>query len=336
MQKTSPKNGPPPRRSASVKHDETVAGRVITFSNPDKVLFPRDSITKGQLVAYYRRVAPYLLPQLHDRPLTMQRFPDGIDGMSFFEKDAPKYVPDWVQRYETAAPGAASGRGKVAYIICNDEATLAWVANLASVVLHVWTSKLPDLESPDFLFFDLDPGDRCSIGKLARVALAVRSELQEIGLEPIVKTSGGAGLHVIVPLAQRYSYEDLKLFAEAVARRLAQTKTADVTLERSVAKRPEDRVYFDWVQVGRGKTIVPAYAVRARDGAPVSTPLQWDEVEAYARKRSGSPPDVFAAFTMQTIFKRLDKTGDLWSKRAWKAQKLEPAIKKARSAWHET
>lgn len=321
--------------SAREAVSETIDGHVVRLSNASKVLYPRDGITKGDVVAYYRRVAPFLLPHLRGRPFTMQRFPDGIDGMQFFAKDAPRGVPDWVEQIELRAPGASSGRGAVSYMLISDEAGLAYVANLGSIVQHVWTSKVPHLESPDFIFFDLDPGERATIGMLAKVALRVRDELALLGLDALVKSSGGIGLHVVVPLEQRYSYDEVKLFTEAIARRIAAAEPKRVTLERTIARRPQDRIYFDWVQVGRGKTIVPAYSLRARDGAPVSTPLEWSEVETLSRKRSGHPEEVFAGHTIRTIFRRLERLGDLWDERSWKPQRLEGAIRRAREQWDD-
>ena len=317
---------------ATAQRTPTIVGkRQLSLSNLDKVLFPRDGYTKGDLIGYYRSVAPWLLPHLRDCPLTLQRYPDGIDAQSFFEKHLPKGLPDWAERATLTSPEGQ--RAKTTYMLCNDEATLVFVANLAAIVLHVWTSRVATIEEPDYVFFDLDPGEQCTIRTLAAVALEVRDLLASIGLTALVKTSGGMGLHVVVPLVSGYSYEAAKMFAEIVATRLAHEDSARISLERSVAKRNQSAVYFDFQQVGRGKTIVSAFSVRARDGAPVSTPLVWDEVEALARKRSGVPADIFATFNLKTTPKRLERDGDLWSGKAWKKQRLEPAIGKAQKAW---
>jgi len=309
----------------------TVGTHTVSLSNLDKVLFPRDGYTKGDLIAYYRGVATWLLPYLRDCPLTLQRYPDGIDGPSFFEKHLPKGLPDWVERVSLTSPEGT--RAKTTYMVCNDEATLTYVANLASIVLHVWTSHVQTIEAPDYIFFDLDPGERCTIKTLAAVALEVRDLLASIGLAALVKTSGGMGLHVVVPLVAGYTYDTAKMFAEIVAHRIAHEDATRISLQRSLAKRDQSAVYFDFLQVGRGKTIVSAYSVRARNGAPVSTPLAWDEVEAFARKRSGVPAEVFAAFNLKTTPKRLARDGDLWAGKAWKKQRLEPAIAKAQKQW---
>lgn len=311
--------------------DVVVSGRTLSVSNLDKVLFPRDGITKGDLIEYYRRVSPSLLPHLRNYPLTLQRYPDGIDAQSFFEKHLPRGLPDWVDRVALTSPEGT--REETTYMLCNDEPTLVWVANLASIVLHVWTSHVPSIEDPDYVFFDLDPGEQCTLKILARVALAMRDVLEDIGLTSLVKTSGGMGLHVVAPLAPGYDYDAAKVFAEAVASELARREPEMVTLERSLKRRDQSLVYLDYLQVGRGKTIVSAYSVRARDGAPVSTPLDWSEVEAFARKRGGAPEQTFAQFNMHTTPKRLEREGDLWSGRAWKKQRLEPAIAKAQKRW---
>jgi len=306
----------------------TVGERELTFSNLEKVLFPRDGYTKGDLIAYYLSVAKWLLPHLKDRPLTLQRYPDGIGGQSFFEKQAPKYTPEWIQ---TVNVSAEQGSRKIAYIVCNDEATLAWCANLAAIVLHVWYSHKPSLEYADYALFDLDPGEGCPVKTLAKVALEFHDMLAEIGLKPLVKTTGGSGLHVVIPLQSKYAYDSIKQFAEIAARRIARELPKLTTLERSIARRPKGTVLLDWVQIGRGKTVVPPYGVRARDKAPVSMTLDWSEVEELCGKR-GTPEAANAIWTIANAQKRLQREGDLWGK-AWKPLALEPALKKAQRAW---
>lgn len=308
-----------------------IGARRLSFSNLDKVLWPRDGYTKGDLIAYYRSVAGVIVPYLRERPLTLERYPDGVHGFSFFEKHLPKGVPDWVERVTAAS---SEGGKRVTYVVCNDEATLAYVANLAAIVLHAWTSRVETLDEPDFVFFDVDPGDKCTLKTLTTVTLAIRDALAAIGLRALVKTSGGTGLHVFVPLAAGYTYETAKLFAELLARRVAGELGSAVTLERAVGKRDPSAVYLDYVQVGRGKTYVVPYSVRARDGAPVSTPLEWPEVETFARKRGGLlPADAFAAFTIRSAPKRLQAKGDPWAGAAWKKQRLEGAVARAQRQW---
>ena len=312
-----------------------VGSRTLSLSNLDKVLWPRDRYTKGDLIAYYEAVASYVVPHLQGRPLTLQRYPNGIEGETFFEKHVPRGLPDWVDRVTVPTPGGS--RGQTTFVVCNDAPTLVYLANLATIVLHIWTSRIPELDEPDFVIFDLDPGERCTLRTLATVALALRDLLDQIGLKALVKTTGGYGVHLVVPLQSGYSYDTAKVFAELIARHAAGELGDSATLQRTVAKRPQSAVYLDYVQVGQGKTIVAPYSVRARDGAPVSTPLHWSEVEAFARRRtSTAPADEFAKYTMRTTPKRLERESDLWSGRNWKKQRLEPAIAKARRLWSQT
>ncbi len=306
-------------------------GHTLALSNQTKLLWPDDGYAKRDLVAYYRAVAAWILPHLTDRPLTLQRYPDGIAGPSFFEKNAPRFLPAWVP---TVTVSSEFGRHEtIRFILCNDEATLVYVANLAAIVLHVWTSRNGSLDAPDFLFFDLDPHDGCTLATLANVALSLRDALAEIGLGALVKSSGGTGLHVVVPLVTEYTYDVCKGFAELIARTLHDRLPDRTTLQRMPARRPRGTVYLDYVQVGKGKTLVAPYSARARPGAPVSVPLDWSEIEPLVRKRSDDPAGEFARFTVKNVPPLLAQRGDLWSGSAWRLQRLEPALAKARTAF---
>jgi bifunctional non-homologous end joining protein LigD len=309
-----------------------VGGQTVKLTNQDKVLFPNDGYTKADLVAYYRAVAPAILPYLRDNPLTMERFPDGIGvPRGIWEKQMPRYTPEWIARV-TIPPSTGIPRD-VTYVVVNDEAALVWVANLAAVTLHIWYSHVPTIDVPDVILFDLDPGERCPLARLARVALAFREELGNIGITPLVKTTGGMGLHVIVPLEPHYDYDVAKGISELVARRINSVLPKDSTLERTIAKRPDDVVYLDWVQVGKGKTYVAPFTVRARDGAPVSMPLAWRDVEAMRRKRSPETTAEMRRWTIANVPKLVAKNGDPWRREGWKPQSLESALSKARSLW---
>jgi bifunctional non-homologous end joining protein LigD len=310
-----------------------VGGRTLVLSNRDKVLWPQDGYTKGDLIAYYRSVAAWIVPHLQGRPLTLQRYPNGIDGMSFFEKNAPRGLPEWIPT--VAVPTGSGRRAQVDFVVCNDEPALVYLANLATIVLHVWTSRVESLDVPDFLFFDLDPFDGCTLATLAKVALGLREALGEIGLAALIKSSGGSGLHVAVPLAPHYSYEVARQFAELVARTLHGRLPVLTTLERTPAKRPAGTVYLDYVQVGRGKTLVAPYSVRARAKAPVSLPLDWSEIEAMGRKRAKETEAEFARFTLKNVPAILGERGDLWGAESWREQRLEIALESARSKWRE-
>jgi bifunctional non-homologous end joining protein LigD len=304
----------------------------VKLTNQDKVLFPADGYTKGDLVAYYRAVAPVILPYLRDNPLTLERYPDGIEmSRGIWEKQLPKYAPDWVNR-ATIAPSTGEPR-KVTYVVCDDEATLVWVANLAAITLHIWYSRVATIDVPEVILLDLDPGERCPLARLAKVALAFREELGNVGIVPVVKTTGGMGLHVIVPLQPRYDYDVAKAFAELVARRVHTVLPKDTTLERAIARRPDDVVYLDWVQVGKGKTYVAPFTVRARDGAPVSMPLAWADVEAMRRKRAPETTREMRRWSIANVPGLVAKHGDPWRNEGWTAHALEGALTKARSLW---
>jgi bifunctional non-homologous end joining protein LigD len=309
-----------------------IDGRTVKLTNQDKVLFPDDGYTKGDLVRYYRAVAPVILPYLRDNPLTMERFPDGIDvPRGIWEKQMPRYTPDWVKRV-TIPPSTGEPRN-VTYVVADDEPALVWVANLAAVTLHIWYSHVPTLDVPDVILFDLDPGERCPLARLAKVALAFREELENVGIRAYVKTTGGMGLHVIVPLEPHYDYEIAKGVSELVARRIHTVLPKDTTLERTIARRPDDLVYLDWVQVGKGKTYVAPFTVRARAAAPVSMPLAWRDVEAMRRKRAPETTAEMRRWTIANVPKLVAKSGDPWRREGWRPQALESALARARPLW---
>lgn len=316
-----------PERRVSVR----VGNRTLSVSNLDKVLWPRDGYTKGDLIGYYERVSGAVIPYLKGRPLTLERFPNGIDASSFFEKNIPKGMPEWVHRATLASPDG--DRSKITYVVCDDMPSLVYLANLAAIVLHIWTSHVGSLDQPDFVLFDLDPGERCTTKTLTTVALALREMLTDLGVSPLVKTTGGHGLHVVVPLTAGHSYEQAKIFAELIARRLAAECGELVTLERMIRKRKPTAVYIDYVQVGHGKTLVTPFSVRARDKAPVSWPLAWSEVRALGRSRSTDPAEAVTKFNMRTVPSALEKEGDRWSGRSWKRAKLQTVLGRARSLW---
>ncbi len=273
------------------------AGRA-RVTNRAKVYWPDEGITKGELIDYYDRIADYLLPHLRDRPVHLLRYPEGIEGTSFYQKKLDRQIPDWVETVDVGSD--AKGR-PTHYIICNDRDTLRYVVNLGSIDLHPWMSRRDHLDSPDWAVLDLDPAPG-AFPQAIRLARAAGRLLRGAGLRPLVKTSGKSGLHVYLPLAPGYSYEQSRMFCEIVARLLLRDHGDIGTIERSVARR-RGRVYLDYLQNRREQTVVPPYVVRPVKGATVSTPLEWDEL------RSGLEP---SQFTIHNVPSRLEKLGDLF------------------------
>ncbi len=267
------------------------AGRPeVEISRPEKVFWPREGYTKGDLVAYYRAVAPRMLPYLRDRPLVMTRYPDGIEGKSFFQKNAPDFTPEWIR---TEVVWSEDSDKETRYIVCDSEEALLWVANLGAILLHVWSSRVGSLQTPDWCILDLDAKD-ATFAQVIEVARAIHALAGELDLPAAVKTSGGSGLHVLFPLARQLTHQQSKQLAELIARVVA----GQLRAIASVARRPvarQGKVYIDYLQNGWDKLLVAPYSARPSSGAPVSTPLEWDEV------RPGLDP---AAFTIKTAPER--------------------------------
>lgn len=301
------------------------------FSHVDKVLWPQEGYTKGDLIAYYQAVSTWMLPYLKNRPLTLQRFPNGIEGESFFEKNAPRGVPEWVHTVTIASESEPERRTR--FVVCNDERTLLYLANLAAIMLHIWTSREQSLDVPDFMMLDLDPDEECTLAVLARTALRFRSELSNIGLTPLVKTSGGSGLHLIVPLAPVYTYDIVRAFSELAARRVHAVLADSTSLERMPAKRARGTVYLDFPQVGKGKTLVAPFSVRARAKAPVSMPIAWEEVEEMGRSRARDICKALTRYNLANVPGLLARSGDPWAGNTWKEQRLEEAFERADQVW---
>ncbi len=284
-----------------------VDGRRLKFTNLNKVLFPKDGYTKRDLVGYYDSVSSWLLPHLKDRPLSLKRYPNGIHEQYFFQKDSPASFPDWL-RFETLED--------IRYVLAEDRAALLYLANLACIDHNPFMSRVGSIENPDWILIDLDPQE-CSFDRIVEAALLVRQKLDILELVGYPKTTGGDGLHIYVPVEPHYSYEETKSFAEVIARTLAGEHPDLFTTPRSVAKRQKNRVYFDYLQNGAGKTIAAPYVVRAHDGAPVATPLKWDEVKL------GLYP---SQFTIRNAPQRFEALGDLFAGVLRKPQSLLQAV----------
>jgi bifunctional non-homologous end joining protein LigD len=276
--------------------------RVLELSNLDKLFWPEEGITKGDLLAYYRAVASVVVPHLKDRPFTMKRYPDGWEGKHFFQKDAPKHMPDWIPTRAFRSTSRESREKRtISYPLVNGALGLLWMVNMGCIDMNAWYSRIDKPARPDFVLFDLDPSPDVGFAETVEVALLVKAMLDGIGLASFAKTSGADGMHVLVPIERRWTYEDTRRFAEIVARALVSTHRGLVTTEWQKAKRRG--VLIDENQNGEGKTIASVYSVRPKPGAPVSTPLHWDELTKERRPRD---------FTMSVVLERVRRFGDLY------------------------
>jgi bifunctional non-homologous end joining protein LigD len=295
---------------------EETSGRV-KLSNLDKVFFADEGITKGDLIDYYRAVAPVLLPHLRDRPFTMRRYPDGATGKAFFQKDAPSHMPEWITRFRVQVSTRESQR-RLRWIeapVVNDEDSLLWMVNMGCIDMNTWYSRTDRPDRPDFVLFDLDPSPDVGFKETVQVALIIKQALDALGLVAFAKTSSAEGMHVLVPIERRYTYDDTREFSEIVAGAIARAHRGLATTEWTKSKRRG--VLIDSNQNGEGKTIASVYSVRPRAGAPVSTPLRWEEVN---EKLDPS------LFTMEVVLERVRKYGDLFEGVLTARQRLDKAL----------
>jgi bifunctional non-homologous end joining protein LigD len=309
------------RREEPVAEELRQGKRTLKLSNLDKVFFPEDGVTKGDLIAYYRAVAPVLLPHLRDRPFTMKRYPDGIEGGHFFQKDAPSHMPEWIptREFEVSTRESPRRKRRIRVPLVNDELALLWMVNMGCIDLNTWYSRVDKPDRPDFVLFDLDPAADAGFPEVIQVALLVKQVLDTLGLVALPKTSGSKGMHVLVPVERRHTYDETREFAEIVAGTLARTHRGLVTTEWAKAKRRG--VLIDANQNGEGKTIASVYSVRPRAGAPVSTPLRWEEV------KEGLDP---LAFGMDAVLARVERDGDLFAGVLSTRQRLGAALESIR------
>jgi bifunctional non-homologous end joining protein LigD len=292
------------RREEPPANEVRKGSRVVKLTNLDKLFWAEEGVTKGDLIAYYRAVGAVLVPHLRDRPFTMRRYPDGARGKQFFQKDAPKHTPEWIrtERLLVTTRDTPRRRRWIHAPLVNDELALLWMVNAGCIDMNAWYSRVDKLDRPDFVLFDLDPSPDVGFRETVRVALLVKQALDALGLESFAKTSGSEGMHVLVPITRRHTYDDTRRFAEIVARAIAAAHRGLATTEWAKAKRRG--VLIDANQNGEGKTIATVYSVRPKPGAPVSTPLRWDEVT------EDLDP---AAFTMDTVLARVERHGDLFA-----------------------
>lgn len=287
-----------------------VGGRTLSLSNLDKVLYPEVGYTKSQVINYYARIAPVMLPHISGRCLTLRRWPNGVDQQSFFEKRCPGHRPDWIP----VGLGPGDHKGGIDYCRIEEEAALVWTANLAALELHSPMARCDDIDAPHILVFDLDPGEPAAMAECCRVAMVVRDVLDAVGLRSWAKTSGSKGLQIYVPLNSPHTHQHASRFALAVGQMAARELPDLVVVEMTKSLRV-GKVFVDWSQNSRHKTTIAPYSMRARPAPTVSTPVSWDEVEA------GSEGDPLS-FVADEVLARVDDVGDLFAPVAALVQSL--------------
>jgi bifunctional non-homologous end joining protein LigD len=288
-----------------------VAGRTVEVSHAAKVLFPGDDIDKGDLVGYYRDVSELMLPHIVERPLTLQRYPDGIGAGGFYQKEASDHFPDWIAT--VGVPRRGEG-GEVNHVVCDDAATLVYLANQGTITFHVTPARSSHLDVPDVVVFDLDPTEDADLAPVRAAARTLRDVLRAVGLEPFLQTTGSKGYHVVVPVEPRYDFERARAFARALAEVVATRDPAHLTTEVRKAKRG-GRVFLDTARNGYAQTFVAPYSVRPRAGAPVATPLDWDELGRIDPR----------AYTVRNVRRRLAQKEDPWADLAASQKDLRAA-----------
>ncbi len=291
----------------------TVEGKQLQVSNLDKVLYPRTGFTKAQVIDYYVRISPVLLPHLKDRPLTLKRYPEGVDHEFFYEKQCPSYRPGWVKTARVE-----STRKVVNYCLANNLSTLVWAANLADLEMHTSLSRAPDIGTPTMVVFDLDPGLPADIVQCCEVAFWLKAKLEKLGLESFAKTSGSKGLQIYIPLNTKTNYEVTKTFAKNMAEALEREHPNEVLSKMAKALRP-GKVFVDWSQNDDHKTTVCVYSLRAKEQPTVSTPVTWDEVAAALKKKDAKR----LTFVSDKTLERVEKHGDLFEPVLKLKQKLK-------------
>ena len=303
----------PAQKEATVDVD----GHRLKFTNLDKVFYPRDGIRKRDVINYYDAVAELILPHLHDRPLSLKRYPNGIDSKFFFQKEGEGKFPEWV-RLEPIA--SEHKQAPIHYVVANDRATLLYLANLACIDQNPWMSRIGTIDHPDFVLIDLDPYE-CPFEKIVEAAQLMKGILERLGLTGYPKTTGGDGMHIYVPIEPVYTYEQARTFAEVLSHMANRERPDLFTTPRTVSKRVKGKVYFDYLQIASSKTISAPYVLRAYAGAPVATPLHWDEV------KPGLDP---AQFHIGNALERFRRVGDLFAGVLTSLQRIETALQAAR------
>jgi bifunctional non-homologous end joining protein LigD len=303
--KTKTKGRTSAARELKLSNSITTDGQTIPLSNVDKVLYPETGFTKGQVIDYYYRIAPVLLPHLKGRPLTLKRYPNGVDKLFFYEKRCPAHRPDWVS---TAKVWSEGNDDYLNYCLVEDRATLVWLANLACLELHTLLGKMPNVHTPTAMVFDLDPGPPANILDAIRVGQYMRDTLERLGLKSFAKTSGSKGIHLWVPLNTPVTFDRTKEFAHTITRILEREHPKEVLSSMKKELRA-GKVFIDWSQNDEHKTTACAYTLRARSEPTVSTPVTWEELEAALKKRD--PAKI--TFKTDDVLARVEKSGDLFA-----------------------
>jgi len=281
-------------------HTLIVNGHRLKLTNQNKIYWPEEKITKGQVLKFYDSISKYLLPHLKDRPQSLKRNPNGITDKGFYHKDAGDAAPNWVKHIELYSDSA---KKDINYIVCNNKATLLYLNNLGCIEINPWNSRVKSLDHPDYLVMDIDPSDNNSFEEVIDTALVIKEILDSAQALAFCKTSGATGLHIYVPMGATYDYDQVRSFAEIIAHLTQEQLPGTTTIERSLSKR-NNRIYIDYLQNRRGQTLSSVYSLRPVPGATVSTPLLWKEV------KSGLHP---SQFTLYNVPGRLDKLGDLFA-----------------------
>lgn len=314
-QKRSPHRGrattPAPRRTTQALN---VSGREVPVSNLDKVFYPSVGFTKAQIIDYYIRISPVLLPHLKDRPLTLKRYPEGVSGGFFYEKRCPPYRPEWVK---TAPVWSDQNESEIHYCLANNLPSLVWAANLGDLELHTFLAKANDVERPTMMVFDLDPGAPADIVSCAQVGFWLKEKLDALKLKSFPKTSGSKGLQIYVPLNTPVTYDQTKELCHRLAEEL-EREHSEMVVSKMAKNLRTGKVFVDWSQNDRHKTTVSAYSLRAKDRPTVSTPVDWDEVKSALKKKNAKR----LSFVSDEVLKRVEKDGDLFEPLLKLKQKL--------------
>lgn len=302
-------------KSSLLKTPLLIAGHRIELTHLDKILFPKDNIIKNDVVAYYSKIATYMMPYIKNRPISMLRYPNGIDHEGFYQKNAGEYFPDWI----TLEPIKAETGKIVNYVIIDKKATLVYLANQLCLTPHIWLSKVDKLDYPDRMIFDLDPSGKTFDFNLIRAtAFAFKKLLEHIGLIPYIMTTGSRGMHIVVPLKKTENFDTVRAFSYDLASYVQKHDPKNLTLEIRKNKRGK-KIFLDYLRNSYTATSVAPYAIRAKNGAPVATPIDWKEVE--------DPNLVSTRYTIFTVFDRLKKKGDPWKDISKNARSLGKAMK---------